>query len=262
MTAPADPLWVLVDIGNQRWKVAWTGDRNWHDNHVAGLSDFRDLSALPIFDAPRRYWLISSVHRPSMTRLCHHIHTRWPDDGLTVLGSEDFGLVVEVDEPERVGTDRVAAAAAAYELMSAPAAAVVDIGTAVTVDWVTRCGEQGRFRGGAILASPRLAAQALADHTDALPLVAPPAAAVSPIGRNTEAAITAGLYWGLVGSVRELLEQGRQQFGKPHDVFVTGGCGNPLATALGGDARLVPHLVLRGVWRAARRQLGDLPPTG
>jgi type III pantothenate kinase len=127
-------------------------------------------------------------------------------------------------------------------------AIVVDLGTAITVDLVEA---DGAFAGGAILPGIGMAARALADQTDALPHVVlthaetPP----SPLGKSTKAAIEAGLYWGAVGAVGELVSQLTERLQTQPDLFITGGASRTIADSMKGDARVqyVPHLVLAGI---------------
>jgi type III pantothenate kinase len=160
-------------------------------------------------------------------------------------------LAIEVDSPERVGVDRLMAAVAAERLRGSDrAAVVVDLGTAITVDLVTPA---GAFAGGAILPGLAMSAQALEEQTDALPHVPldhwqrPPA----PLGKSTVPAIEAGLFWGTVGAVRELIGQLSAGCESSPDVFLTGGHAPLVATALANSVswtvRHVPHLVLAGI---------------
>ena len=65
------------------------------------------------------------------------------------LTYRDVPLTIRVDEPARVGIDRLLAALAADRLRQRDRAAiVVDLGTAITVDLVDA---DGAFAGGAIL---------------------------------------------------------------------------------------------------------------
>jgi type III pantothenate kinase len=117
---------------------------------------------------------------------------------LRALQWNDFSLRIAVEQPSRVGRDRLAAAVAAVTLKSADRpAVVVDAGSAVTVDLVAASGE---FLGGAILPGWRAMSQALSAVTDALPAVSelpldPPPPA---LGTSTERALASGLYWGTV----------------------------------------------------------------
>ncbi len=162
----------------------------------------------------------------------------------------DIPLAARVDEPDKVGLDRLANALAADRLRSADRGAiVVDLGSAITVDVVSR---DGAFLGGAILPGIAMAARALHEFTDLLPLepmselAQPPA----PLGKTTSACLQSGLYWGAIGGVRELIARLSADAGKPH-LFVTGGAGAAAAGLLTGagesPAVLVPHLTLAGI---------------
>jgi type III pantothenate kinase len=98
-----------------------------------------------------------------------------------------------------------------------------------------------------------MSARALEEHTDALPRVAldhlehPPA----PIGKSTMPAIEAGLYWGAVGAVRELISQMSKSLPAPPEVFLTGGASSHVANLLEANSPYLvhhlPHLVLSGI---------------
>jgi type III pantothenate kinase len=74
-----------------------------------------------------------------------------------------------------------------------------------------------------------------------------------PLGRNTQAAIESGLYWGHVGAVRELIFRQRDRlanFDKAKDapslLLFTGGAA-PLLAPHFAHARFEPHLALQGL---------------
>ena len=161
-----------------------------------------------------------------------------------VANTDDFPLTIHVDEPRRVGIDRLLNAVAVNELRRADCPAIiVDSGTATTVDVVS---SDGAFEGGAILPGLALSAKALHEYTALLPLVSVPElgqATPEPLGRNTRAAIRSGLFWGQLGAVKELIER---QAGTDADLFVTGGGGALLASHL-PDARFEPQLPLQGL---------------
>jgi len=116
----------------------------------------------------------------------------------------------------------------------------------ITIDLVSA---DGAFCGGAILPGIEMAARAMHEFTDLLPLIEmselddPPPA----LGTSTAAAMRSGLYWLAVGAVRELTARLSTDPARPPDVFLTGGAGPALAEAIGGTARLVPHLTLAGI---------------
>jgi type III pantothenate kinase len=192
-------------------------------------------------------WLVASVQREAEGRLREWVSGQRPGDAYRRLSDRDMPLVIDVESPERVGLDRLAAAVAANRLrQSDRAAVVVDAGTAITVNLVTA---DGVFRGGVILPGFKLTAQALAEGTDLLPLVTDYGLAEPPpvIGRSTEGAIRSGLFWGNVGAVRELVARVARDLDRPPQVFVTGGDAQRLSGFITPDAQFVPDLVLIGI---------------
>ena len=202
-------------------------------------------------------WRIASVRRDVQQHLAAWVRGTRPGDDYRVLSYSDLPLAVEVDYPERVGLDRLAAAVAVNCLRSAHRPAiVVNAGTALTVDLV---GAAGAFLGGVILPGFQMAARALANDTDLLPL-----ASFSPndepppvVGRSTEAAIRSGLFWGAVGAIHELADRMGRELQSTPEVFVTGGDAQTLAVHLGAAARYVPNLVLTGIALAAGSSPGQ-----
>jgi type III pantothenate kinase len=202
---------------------------------------------------PAPTWRVISVRRAGEERLAAWVRERFSQADYRVLSFADFRLRVNVDHPERVGVDRLAAAVAANALRDpARAAVVVDSGTAITVDLVDA---SGVFQGGAILPGVRLVSKTLHEHTDVLPeVVLHPSQTLPPAcGRNTRAALESGLFWGVVGAVKELIRQLREQVDGESQVFLSGGDGKLIASVLRDDAEYVPHLALRGAALAGRK---------
>ena len=198
----------------------------------------RQLAAAP------EGWFVCSVNRDRQTNLMSVVRKLRPNEPYHVLTRYDFQMRVDVDEPEHVGVDRLAAALAAYQMRNqAKSVIVIDAGTAITVD---RVDEPGVFRGGAILPGPFLFSDALHRHTYALPLVPAPETPPSPVGKNTKAAISSGVFWGTVGAIRELVSRMRAEMNEPPEIFMTGGAAQDSIADLIG-ARQVPDLVLRGI---------------
>ncbi len=225
------------------------------------------------------HWQIGSVNRPAASRLIDWLREHRPDDSIRLLDSGDLPLVVKLPRPDLVGIDRLLDAVATNRLRTpGRAAVVVDVGSAITVDLLDAA---GAFCGGAILPGIAMSARALHEFTDLLPpidmaeLNEPPPA----LGSATVAAIRSGLFWGAVGSIRQLIEQltveqltveqltSEQLTGeglppvssddtgtvplRTADIFLTGGAGPVVAQLLGSTAQYVPHLTLAGIALAA-----------
>jgi type III pantothenate kinase len=271
---------MAVDIGNSRIKLGRFQRECSGENDAGRDVRPRDEPLLPkptaTFDLPIRHdtgefdssrlvawcdehlsggtvWRVASVHRGAAARLCA-VLTDWATESgkdclIRQLTYRDVPLAIRVEEPARVGIDRLLAALAADRLRQRDRAAiVVDLGTAITVDLID---SDGAFAGGAILPGIATSARALAEQTDALPQVTldfldkPPA----PLGTSTIPAIESGIYWGAVGAIRELISQLSAPFQIRPDLFVTGGASRQVADLLKtqGNVRHVPNLVLSGI---------------
>ena len=154
-------------------------------------------------------------------------------------------LSIDVERPDGVGIDRLLNAVAVNALRPANRPAiVVDSGTATTVDLVTAT---GAFAGGAILPGFELSARSLNEYTSLLPYLGIDQIAANtpaPLGRNTQAAIHSGLYWGQIGAVTRLIDALSESTDPL--VVVTGGGAGILVEHLPNAVR-ERHLTLQGL---------------
>lgn len=168
--------------------------------------------------------------------------------------SSQVPVGIDVDFPNRVGIDRLLNVYAAFQLLPKGPRPVISIdsGTATTVDLMT---SNRVFRGGSILPGLRLSAIAMHEYTARLPLInvdEEPEEEPSLPGRNTEAAMRAGLFWGQLGAVRELsvrlTASAMTQYGETIEpqIFLTGGGGRQMARHL-PNAIFVDCLALNGL---------------
>jgi type III pantothenate kinase len=127
-------------------------------------------------------------------------------------------LRLSYENPEQLGPDRLVNAFAAWKLYG-PAAMVVDLGTAITVDVV---GPDATYLGGAIAVGVGTAAEALHTMTARLPLIVPkePPRAV---GTSTVESLCSGVFWGAVGIVEGLVERLTAEARFSGTVVATGG---------------------------------------
>jgi len=254
------PRLIAVDIGNSTTKVGWFEEPPpaattlrqpiaVHGFATGQTPTYELLAALP---AEAYEWRIASVHREGTRVLTKWLDKHRPDDAVRLLEAHHLPIAMHVEFPERVGLDRLAAAVA-VNLLREPGrpAIVIGAGSAITVNLIA---SDGAFEGGAILPGFRMSAEALYG-ADLLPLtmLEPNADAPPVVGKQTEAAIRSGLFWGAVGGVREIALRMTAQLNRPPQVFVTGGDLRPLAAELGGEAQFIPNLVLSGIAAAGGR---------
>ncbi|MDC7223933.1 MAG: type III pantothenate kinase [Spirochaetales bacterium] len=159
------------------------------------------------------------------------------------------GLRIAVENPDRLGADRIAAAVGAVEAFPGRPLLIADFGTATTLDGVD---EGGSFLGGMIFPGMRTALRSLEKGTAQLSGggIAPPR---SFCGKNTEEALRSGLYLMQVGALREGIDRFRRECfqGEKPLVIATGGFA-PILTDCGLFDHPMPDLVLRGIYRAEK----------
>lgn len=176
---------------------------------------------------------------PAFTDLSEHHFNVSP----TVVDSTfDFGLRIVYDPPSNAGTDRLVAASAAVRKYGKPCV-VCSFGTATTVDAVN---SEGEFIGGAIAPGINTLSEALFLKTSKLPrveLIKP----AKVIGDSTAECIQAGIFYGYLGLVRELVTRVRKELGENPIVVATGG----FVSIIAGEADFIDHaddnLILEGL---------------
>ncbi len=244
---------VVVDIGNTRIKWGW-GDAYAPTPGMVSLPpDDEDawdeqLTRLPNRDSYS--WAIASVHPDRAARFAAWVHAR--GERCQVIEHAHVMLAMNVDEPHRVGIDRLLNALAARNLVHPYSASLISIGTAVTVDLLDD--EEG-FQGGVIFPGPRLMAESLHAHTAKLPLVdAHTLPIMAAPAKNTNDAILAGIRAAIVGGVVHLATQYAKREHAPW-VVITGGAVGDLGRSDFGSLSqrtiVRPELTLEGIRIAA-----------
>lgn len=152
--------------------------------------------------------------------------------------SVNIQMAIKIDNPESLGADLLVNAYGGYKRYGGPLL-IVDFGTATTFELIDA---DGTFRGGSIAPGVNLALKALYDAAAKLPSV-DFARTERVIGTATIPAMQAGVYWGYIGMVKELIERTRQEYVEtygPADlkVVATGG----LCTTVSPDLPLIHHV--------------------
>jgi type III pantothenate kinase len=156
----------------------------------------------------------------------------------------NLGVGVDYPNPDSIGADRLANAAAVVALYGYPAV-VVDFGTAVTFDVVSakRC-----YIGGVIAPGLEAMTNYLYKRTALLPklTLAEPRRAV---GRSTKGAMMSGAVFGYRGLVREILARISQEaFGRRKArIVATGGYARLIAARMPEIEAVHPNLTLEGL---------------
>ena len=163
----------------------------------------------------------------------------------------DWGVELDVVEPQSVGADRVLNAIAAHALYEGDLV-VVDFGTATTFDVVDF---SGAYKGGIIAPGINLSLDALVAAAARLPRIAieAPKSGPSVIGRTTEDQMHIGIYWGYVAMMEGLLERLQAEIGRPAKVIATGGLAELIAAG-SSDVDPTPLQLVADAFKLGHRQ--------
>jgi len=152
------------------------------------------------------------------------------------------GIRVRYDNPREVGPDRVLHAVAALHRY-APPLVIVDLGTALVFDAISRDGD---YLGGAIAPGVGLASEALFARAAMLARVSlerPP----SVIGRNTVHSVQAGIFFGYAELVRGMVRRVSEELGEGVTVIATGGYASIVVEEAGCFDAVEENLNLEGL---------------
>lgn len=194
--------------------------------------------------------VVSSV-KPEWTKMVKQLVKERLGEKIIVIGEDiPLPITMAVDEPKKVGVDRVVAAAAAYAVVE-QAVVIADFGTAITIDLVD---DKGRFLGGIIAPGLGTGAKALNEYTAKLPLVKL-SRPKTPWGKNTEAAINCGVYYGAVGLLHEVVRRYAEKIDKWPYTVITGGDAALIKDDCEFVDSYVPNLTVKGIALAYREYL-------
>ncbi|RJQ41568.1 MAG: type III pantothenate kinase [Nitrospiraceae bacterium] len=186
--------------------------------------------------------IISSVvpgHTDAVKKACSALSKKEP---VVLTHKMNTGIDFRIEEPEKLGTDRIAAAAGACGLFGAPVA-VIDFGTATTLNFI---GSGNKYKGGAIMPGMRLMQKSLFSDTAQLPDVAV-SKPVSPLGKDTAECIRSGIVYGTAGAVERIISEAEKTERENFKIVVTGGNAEFVLPFLRKVDHSEPELVLKGL---------------
>lgn len=247
---------IAVDIGNTSIKIGLFTD---------GLTDRTALITDPLKERPFYMELLRGIirGRPVSGSIVSSVVpslNRTITDVLSNLGScrplmvdckIRTGLKYLIEEPGRIGADRIANAVAAYDMIKGNVI-VVDCGSATTLTVVN---ERANLLGGAIMPGMEMMCTCLKRETGELPLVTLeiPSGA---LGNDTKSSIISGVLYGSAGAVERLAAEITGTIG-PSEVVLTGGNATYIKDLLRGNVHHVPDLTLSGLRLIYERNINE-----
>ncbi|MCH7557756.1 MAG: type III pantothenate kinase [Planctomycetes bacterium] len=269
---------IAVDIGNTNIDIGlFLDDKEQFIKSISGRSRAKLTNCLknawgkiPVAESSKEkkrdgVIVVSSV-KPDWTKLIRQIAKDELGEKVYIIGKDiPLPMTLRVDEPNKVGTDRVVSAAAAYDVIE-DAVVVADLGTAVTIDLVD---EKGVFLGGIICPGFEISAKALKENTCCLVLrqesqrqaVQLPKTKITkpktPFGKNTTEAINCGLYYSAIGTLEEVIRRYAEKIGKWPQIIITGSAAKTIKDDCDFVDSFVPNLVVKGIVLAYKKYIAE-----
>ncbi len=253
---------LAISVGNTRTKIGTfvagklVATRALENKHPGTFLQQIEEAHAPLDDLEDVGIVLASVNAPVTERVIADIAKALGSKVFRVEHDLPIPVGRQLDPEALVGEDRLVNAAAAYDTLK-QACVIIDAGTALVVDFVDGA---GTFHGGAIAPGAQMMLDALHRGTAQLPDVKFSVPA-EPVGHNTTQAMLAGVYHGMRGMVRELVEQYAQVAGAYPMVIATGGNAEELFKDFDIVERLVPDLTLLGLavtWNYALKDQDDI----
>lgn len=239
---------LVVDVGNTNtvlgvydgersvghWRIETRKNRT-GDEYAALLREMFALSKLTWHGITAG--IIATVVPPVLFSLEEMFERHLQVKPLVVGSGIKTGMQILCDNPREVGADRIVNGVAAFERFK-QGCIVVDFGTATTFDLVT---PKGEYAGGAIAPGIGISADALYHAASKLPRVEI-TRPKSVVGKNTVHSMQAGLFFGYVGLIDELVRRMTKEAGFAVRVIATGGLA-PLFTEESAEIEIADELL-------------------
>lgn len=195
---------LAIDLGNTSFKIARFRDGKLHSVKKTAAGDYAALLSACSKQKASAAILASVVRHPK--KLERELRRLFP---LLVFGHDTpLPFTNAYRSPLTLGYDRLAAAAGGWQLFRGSNVLVIEAGTCVKYDMISKKNE---YLGGTIAPGLQMRFAALNHFTEKLPLVKP-AVKVPLVGGTTEESIRSGVQQALLAETEGMIHAYRRQF--------------------------------------------------
>ena len=232
---------LIIDIGNNSAKFfLFQGEQ-------IILHTRKENSSFDVIDEWNRLYDIDKVIVSSVITDCESLLDEISKLQCPVIRfdkSTPLPLEVNYRTPGTLGSDRIAAAVGAWGEAPGRNILVIDAGSAITIDFVSK---DGKYNGGNIAPGIKMRLRALHEYTDRLPMVEKEGD-IPTIGYDTETAIRSGVINGVCHEIEGYINEFKQKYCDVL-VFLTGGDEKPLKNRIKSCIFADKYLVAKGLNR-------------
>lgn len=206
---------IIIDIGNSKTKVAF-----FENSNLISKKIFNELN-MKVFDyinsniSDNDKIIISAVKKNNFTKIFEFKNV--VKHFIVLNKNTELPIINDYLDKDSLGYDRIAAAVGASVLSEKKDNLIIDIGTAITIDFV----ENNKFKGGNISPGIDIRYKALNNYTDKLPLLNN-REYLNLYGKTTNESIISGVINGIIYEIRGAIDSFSEKF-KNINIFITGG---------------------------------------
>ena len=243
-------MFLLFDIGNTRLKWALSNSSNIISTGAIDLTDLNETvldQQFASFDQPSSIFLSNVATKSICNMVIKWLNDRFQTDVSIVKVTKNACDIKNMySDPSSLGVDRWVAAIGARHLVAQGDLIIIDVGTAVTIDWLSN---QNTFEGGVILPGLALMHDSLVEQTAGIKSEYSDLTQI--IGKTTKECVSSGIGFGLAGAIERIVDEMNKNINRPTTVILTGGGSKSLAAIMKFDSFNEPNLVLLGLLKLA-----------
>lgn len=151
-------------------------------------------------------------------------------------------ITLDYKTPETLGLDRIAGAVGAHAMFPKNDCLVIDLGTCITYDYVSK---EGIYRGGAISPGLKMRYKAMNSFTGKLPLVEKPQF-IDTYGQSTTESLNMGAFNGMVHEINGFVRLFMHKTNRLK-IILTGGDTSLFEQHIENAIFAAPNLILEGL---------------
>ena len=234
-------MYLIIDLGNTLAKFFLYNNGQCVKEHRVNKENFRDMAESLILS----HKVIQGLIYSDVSNQAGDFFEKFSNQFSVIAVSSNMQLpfINSYQSPESLGSDRIVLVAAACKSHPNTNVLIIDLGTCINYDFLDA---NNIYQGGAISPGFEMRYKSLNQFTGNLPLLDADEGQ-SPSGKNTEQAIHAGIYFGIIDEINARIKYYELKYDSL-TVILTGGDANKLPKTLKNSIFAHPNFLAEGMF--------------
>jgi len=229
---------LVLDFGNTYKKIAVVSDKK-----IVYLTSKRQVEVNDIIEIEKKYEIKNTI-LSSVVNDTEAVERYLEEKYKFVKLSEKTKIPIQnaYETKNTLGSDRLACAMAACELFSNENVLILQVGTCITSDFITK---EGIYLGGSISPGMTMRFKALYSFSAKLPLIKY-CRNHSVLGISTKTSILSGVFYGITAECNYLIDYYKENYGNIK-IILTGGDAKKIEHAIKSEIIVLKNFVILGL---------------